>query len=100
MVPPDILMSLIYGRFFGVIISMLIIGKSPFETDDIKTTYKRIKINDFTFLGGSVISEAAKALITEMLNCDPFKRPNLSQILTHDFFNQSISKNLPKIYLH
>ena len=33
----------------GVIIYTLIIGKPPFETRDVKTTYKRIKMNAYTF---------------------------------------------------
>jgi polo-like kinase 1 len=81
----------------GVICYTLIIGKPPFETQDVKSTYKRIKMNAYTFPEGAVISEAAKALITEILNTDPLKRPNLDQILAHDFFNQgtSIPKLLP-----
>jgi polo-like kinase 1 len=81
----------------GVICYTLIIGKPPFETQDVKTTYKRIKMNAYTFPEGAVISDAGKSLITEILNTDPQKRPGLDQILAHDFFNQgtSIPKLLP-----
>ena len=81
----------------GVIIYTLIIGKPPFETRDVKTTYKRIKMNAYTFPENAIISEAAKNLISQILVLDPAKRPTLDQILTHDFFNQgtSIPKLLP-----
>ena len=81
----------------GVIIYTLIIGKPPFETRDVKTTYKRIKMNAYTFPENAIISEAAKNLISQILVLDPGKRPTLDQILTHDFFNQgtSIPKLLP-----
>jgi polo-like kinase 1 len=81
----------------GVICYTLIIGKPPFETQDVKTTYKKIKMNNYTFPEGAVISDAAKGLITEILNTEPCKRPNLDEILAHDFFNQgtSIPKLLP-----
>ena len=81
----------------GVIIYTLIIGKPPFETRDVKTTYKRIKMNAYTFPESAIISEAAKNLIAQILVLDPGKRPTLDQIITHDFFNQgtSIPKLLP-----
>lgn len=81
----------------GVIIYTLIIGKPPFETRDVKTTYKRIKMNAYSFPENAIISEAAKNLIAQILVNDPSKRPTLDQILTHDFFNQgtSIPKLLP-----
>ena len=81
----------------GVIIYTLIIGKPPFETRDVKTTYKRRKMNAYTFPENAIISEAAKNLIGQILVLDPAKRPTLDQILTHDFFNQgtSIPKLLP-----
>ena len=81
----------------GVIIYTLIIGKPPFETRDVKTTYKRIKMNAYTFPENAIVSEAAKNLISQILVLDPSKRPTLDQILTHDFFNQgtSIPKLLP-----
>lgn len=81
----------------GVICYTLIIGKPPFETQDVKATYKRIKANNYSFPEGAVISEYAKSLISEILVTDPVKRPSLDQILAHDFFNQgnSIPKLLP-----
>ena len=81
----------------GVIIYTLIIGKPPFETRDVKTTYKRIKMNAYSFPENAIISESAKNLITQILVTDPGKRPSLDQILIHDFFNQgtSIPKLLP-----
>jgi polo-like kinase 1 len=81
----------------GVICYTLIIGKPPFETQDVKTTYKRIKMNAYSFPEAAIISDPAKALISEILVTDPVKRPNLDQILAHEFFNQgtSIPKLLP-----
>ena len=81
----------------GVICYTLIIGKPPFETQDVKTTYKRIKMNAYSFPEAAIISEPAKALITEILVTDPLKRPTLDQMLAHEFFNQgtSIPKLLP-----
>ena len=34
---------------FGVLMYTMLIGKPPFETNDVKTTYKRIKMNAYTF---------------------------------------------------
>ena len=81
----------------GVIIYSLIIGKLPFETRDVKTTYKRIKMNAWSFPENAKISEAAKDLISQILVLEPFKRPSLDKILTHDFFKlgTSIPKLLP-----
>lgn len=47
----------------GVIIYTLIIGKPPFETSDVKTTYSRIKTNSYSFPENVKISEPAKDLI-------------------------------------
>lgn len=81
----------------GVIIYTLIIGKPPFETQDIKSTYKKIKTCSYDFPEEAKISPAAKSLIGEILVHDPSKRPTLDQILTHEFFNMgtSIPKLLP-----
>ena len=79
----------------GVIIYTLIIGKPPFETRDVKTTYKRIKMNAYSFPESAIISDSAKNLITQILVTDPSKRPSLDQILIHDFFNQGVS--IPKL---
>jgi polo-like kinase 1 len=59
----------------------LIIGKPPFETPDVKTTYKKIKMNSYTFPEHVPISDSARNLITKILNLEPTKRPNLDEIL-------------------
>jgi len=82
---------------FGVIAYTLLIGKPPFETNDVKTTYKRIKMNAYSFPEHVIISNPAKNLITKILNTDPTKRPTIDEILSHEFFNNggSIPKLLP-----
>ena len=79
----------------GVIIYTLIIGKPPFETRDVKETYKKIKNNEYSFPEQAIISEPAKSLISQILVLDPQKRLSLDQILTHEFFNQDVS--IPKL---
>ena len=59
-----------------------IIGKPPFETNNVKETYKRIKMGNYSFPENEVISEPAKDLI------------KLDEILNHDFFHIDI--NIPK----
>ena len=55
----------------GVIMYTLIIGKPPFETSDVKTTYKRIRMNAYSFPDHVPISEPAKDLISKILQGDP-----------------------------
>ena len=55
----------------GVIIYTTLIGKPPFETSDVKTTYRKIKTNDYSFPSNSNISSAAKDLITKILVLNP-----------------------------
>lgn len=40
----------------GVIMYTLLIGKPPFETNDVKTTYRRIKMNAYSFPEHVIIS--------------------------------------------
>ncbi len=45
----------------------MLIGKPPFETPEVKTTYRKIKMNNYSFPENVQISDAAKTLITKIL---------------------------------
>ena len=47
----------------GVILYTLLIGRPPFETSNVKTTYKRIRMNNYSFPEHVQISSKAKDLI-------------------------------------
>jgi len=81
----------------GVIIYTMLVGKPPFETPDVKTTYKKIRMNSYSFPEHVPLSDAAKNLITKILNLDPTRRPSLDEIMDHPFLNHggSIPKLLP-----
>jgi polo-like kinase 1 len=81
----------------GVIIYTLMIGKPPFETPDVKTTYKKIRMNSYSFPDHVPISDSARNLISKILLLDPTKRPSLDEILSHQFLNTgtSIPKFMP-----
>lgn len=81
----------------GVIIYTLLIGKPPFETPDVKTTYKKIRMNNYTFPEHVPISDQSRSLITKILILEPTKRPNLDDIMNHPFINHggTIPKVLP-----
>ena len=80
----------------GVVIYYLIIGHVPFtkESDIIKAKLQ--------FPENAIISNAAKDLIGQLLVKDPQKRPNLYQILRHDFFTlgRSIPRLIPKVFMN
>ena len=79
----------------GVIIYFLIIGKTPFKGSNYAEIKEKIKKVDYSFPKDAIISNAAKDLIRQILIKDPKKRPNLRQILMHDFF--VLGRSIPKL---
>ena len=71
---------------FGVILYTMIIGKPPFETADVKSTYKRIRENSYVFPPEVPISADARDLISRILQPQPTSRPSLDAIALHPFF--------------
>ena len=78
----------------GIILYILLIGKPPFETNNAKETYKRIRMRNYSFPQGERISEPAKELIGNILVLEPHKRPSLQEILESDFMTMGTS--IPK----
>jgi len=68
----------------------MIIGKPPFETNDVKTTYKKIKMNSYVYPENVKISTQAKNLINKLLQLNPKNRITLNDIMNHEFLNQGI----------
>eukprot|EP00668_Euglena_longa_P035297 GGOE01045343.1.p1 GENE.GGOE01045343.1~~GGOE01045343.1.p1 ORF type:complete len:684 (-),score=123.38 GGOE01045343.1:469-2520(-) len=70
----------------GVILYTLLVGKPPFETNDIKMTYHKIRNTSYSFPEGIEISSCAKRLIQRILQSNPESRPSLSDIMHDPFF--------------
>jgi polo-like kinase 1 len=104
-IAPEILMNASDGHSFevdmwsfGVILYTLVVGKPPFETKDVKTTYRRIKTNQYSFPPGAPVSEAAQDLITRLLAHEPQNRPDLTAALQHPWFTDPsalVPRHLP-----
>ena len=87
----------------GVILYTMLVGKPPFETQDVKTTYRRIRNNVYSFPPTVPVSEAAKSLVRAILTKDPKARPKIPEILRHRFFTGAgvrIPKRMPSESLH
>ena len=72
----------------GVILFTMLVGKPPFETRDVKATYKRIRRGSYTFPDTVQLSRDARLLIESLLQLAPEKRPSLAQIRNHSFFTR------------
>ncbi|ODV79804.1 Pkinase-domain-containing protein [Suhomyces tanzawaensis NRRL Y-17324] len=101
---PELLKSDKYSGFaidiwsLGVILFTMVYGEMPFdEDDDLKTKYKII--NEEPRYRDS-ISVDLKELIASMLNKDPTKRPNATQILNSLFLIDLYNKHLDKTSRH
>jgi polo-like kinase 1 len=73
----------------GVLLYTMLVGKPPFETNDVKLTYRRIKMNAYSFPEQVPVSKEAKDLVSEILVSDPRRRPGLEDLLAHPFFNRN-----------
>ncbi len=56
------------------------VGKPPFETSDIKLTYKRIRANHYSFPPDTFLSDYFKGLVLKILQLKPEYRPSLEEI--------------------
>ena len=79
----------------GIIIYTLLIGRAPFESKDLNTTYKKIKEIDYKIPENAKMSYAAMKLVKRILVKNPDERPSFDEILMDDFFNQGIA--IPKL---
>jgi len=80
----------------GVIIYTLLIGRPPFETDDVKETYKKITDINYNFPNNVFISENAKDFIKNILKKNPNDRLTPDQMLQHDFMKVTkLPKEMP-----
>jgi len=70
----------------GVLAYEFIVGRPPFEADGDKATYLRIKAGELHF--PSHVSSAAEDFIRCLLQRDPSRRMNLSEIPTHPFIKK------------
>ncbi|KAF0979679.1 hypothetical protein FDP41_001347 [Naegleria fowleri] len=70
----------------GVILYTMLVGTPPFETKDVKETYKKIKHNDYDFPEDLDISNKAKNLVRKILRRNPDDRPTVKEILMDPFF--------------
>jgi polo-like kinase 1 len=63
---------------FGVICYTLAYGRPPFESKDIKETYKKIKAGLYSFPDSLTISNSLKQVVIACLSKEPHKRPGCS----------------------
>ncbi|NWU95529.1 PLK3 kinase, partial [Upupa epops] len=77
----------------GCVMYTLLCGNPPFETSDLKETYRCIKQVEYTL--PAFLSLPAKHLITGILRRNPQDRLTLEEILDHEFFKGYTPEKLP-----
>uniref|UniRef100_A0A671MGV1 Serine/threonine-protein kinase PLK n=1 Tax=Sinocyclocheilus anshuiensis TaxID=1608454 RepID=A0A671MGV1_9TELE len=73
----------------GCVMYTMLLGRPPFETTNLKETYRCIREARYSM--PSSLSPQAKHLISSMLAKNPMDRPQLDDILRHDFFCQGFT---------
>lgn len=80
----------------GVIVYTLLVGRPPYETDDVKETYKKIKANEYTYPPTIYVSNDAKDFISKLLVVNPSERMKVDQMRNHPFMkNDPPPKKMP-----
>ncbi|XP_072505319.1 serine/threonine-protein kinase PLK3 [Notamacropus eugenii] len=70
----------------GCVMYTLLCGNPPFETADLKETYRCIKQVQYTL--PTYLSASARHLLGSILRPVPQDRPSLEEILQHEFFTK------------
>lgn len=72
----------------GCILYTMLVGKPPFETQDIKMTYRKIKMNEYRIPSSLNLTHEARDLISICLHSEPTQRPSPLSILQHPFLSR------------
>ncbi|CAF1085670.1 unnamed protein product [Didymodactylos carnosus] len=75
----------------GILISTLLTGRPPFDTENILSTLSRVAKVDYEL--PSSLSEEAQDLINNILQKQPENRLTLSQVKEHPFFSKDYSRH-------
>ncbi|CAD7678833.1 unnamed protein product [Nyctereutes procyonoides] len=73
----------------GCVMYTMLLGRPPFETTNLKETYRCIREARYTM--PSSLLAPAKHLIASMLSKNPEDRPSLDDIIRHEFFLQGFT---------
>ena len=88
--PPEMILGKNYQPLYsdlwscGVVLYCMLVGKLPFDDEDIKVLYKHIKNADFYM--PKFLSNSAQDLLKKILNCNPNKRIRIEDIKKHPFY--------------
>ncbi|XP_074597855.1 serine/threonine-protein kinase polo [Brevipalpus obovatus] len=99
-IAPEVLMKKGHGFevdvwSLGCIVYTLFVGKPPFETSELKDTYKRIRNNDYEI--PAHVPQEAKLFIQQMLRANPKERPTMESILKDTYLTKNyIPSKLPQ----
>jgi cell cycle serine/threonine-protein kinase CDC5/MSD2 len=72
---------------FGVIMYTILVGHPPFQRQEVKEIYEKIKVANFEFPKNVPISLSAQDLINRLLHPNPEMRPKISDIRAHSYFS-------------
>lgn len=73
----------------GVVMYTLLVGRPPFQTQEVKAIYKRIRDCEYEFPVSLNLSEESTDLVSALLTSKPENRPGLFDIRYHPFFSNS-----------
>lgn len=73
----------------GVIAYAFVVGRPPFETNEVEVTYQKIRNCNYSFPDAIQLSHTVKKFISKMLMKDPSRRATIDEILSDDFFTQT-----------
>ena len=81
---------------FGVIMYTILVGHPPFQRQEVKEIYEKIKVANFEFPKNITVSLKAQDLINRLLHPNPEKRPKISEIRSHPYFSLITDSLAPK----
>ncbi|XP_018327500.1 ribosomal protein S6 kinase 2 beta isoform X2 [Agrilus planipennis] len=92
----------------GVILYIMLSGRCPFSTapkDSPQQILQRISSGRLDFTGGrwNLVSQQAKALVSDMLHVAPQRRPTATQLVNHPWLNAKsfvVNQHVPTSYHH
>ena len=82
---------------FGVIMYTILVGHPPFQRQEVKEIYEKIKVANFEFPKNVPISLAAKDLINRLLHPNPEMRPKIADIRAHSYFSEAALLPIPTV---